>query len=163
MQFCDVFTFHLSPYQFWVVVKRGCEVMVHGIRITLYAHFDWVVLQVDIANASNTCLCKVIFQELWATWGSCPSFLHLFVLFMAFKFLCILVIILPQRFCQSFFVFGHMVRQPSNKASLYLYSFSCFALSLRVFLSCFFLSLTNDTHILALAHIFALAFDHFAS
>jgi hypothetical protein len=44
LQFCDAFTFHLSPYQFGVVVKKGCEAMVHGIWATLDAHFDWVVL-----------------------------------------------------------------------------------------------------------------------
>jgi hypothetical protein len=32
-----------------------------------------------------------------------------------------------------------------------------------VFLSCFFPSLTNDTHILNLAHVVSFTFDHFAS
>jgi hypothetical protein len=41
LQFHDVFTFYLSPYQFGVLVKGGFEAMVHGIRITLDAHFDW--------------------------------------------------------------------------------------------------------------------------
>jgi hypothetical protein len=44
LQFHDVFTFHLSPYQFGVLVKGGFVAMVHDIRITLDAHFDWVVL-----------------------------------------------------------------------------------------------------------------------
>lgn len=102
--FMSAVSSHLSPYQFGVMVKGGCEAMVHGIRIILYAHFDWVVLQVDIVNAFNIGLCKVIFQELWATWDSCPNFFHLFVhFFMAFRFLCTFVIILPQRFFQSFF------------------------------------------------------------
>jgi hypothetical protein len=29
--------------------------------------------------------------------------------------------------------------------------------------SCFFISLANDTHILSLAHVIALAFDYFVS
>jgi hypothetical protein len=61
MLFCDAFTSHLSPYQFEVVVKRGCEVVVDGIQATLDAHLDWVVFQVDIVNIFNTILCKVIF------------------------------------------------------------------------------------------------------
>jgi hypothetical protein len=35
--------------------------MVHGIKTTLDAHLDWVVLDVDIANAFNTISCKAIF------------------------------------------------------------------------------------------------------
>ncbi len=43
--------------------------MVHGIRVTLDAHLDWVVLQVDITNAFNIVLCKAIFHELWGARG----------------------------------------------------------------------------------------------
>jgi hypothetical protein len=56
-----VFVFHLSPYQFEVVVGGGYEVVLHGIWATLDAHFDWVVLHVDIVNAFNTISCKTIF------------------------------------------------------------------------------------------------------
>jgi hypothetical protein len=35
--------------------------------------------------------------------------------------------------------------------------------SLEVFFLCFFFSLANDTHIIDLAHVFFLVFDHFAS
>jgi hypothetical protein len=38
LQFHDVFAFHLSPYQFGVVVKSDCEVMVYGIWATMDAH-----------------------------------------------------------------------------------------------------------------------------
>jgi hypothetical protein len=64
LQFCDAFAFHLSPYQFGVVVKRGCEAMVYGIWAILDAHHNWVVFQVNIMNAFNTISCKTIFQEL---------------------------------------------------------------------------------------------------
>ncbi len=40
LQFCDVFVSHLSPYNFGVAVKRGCEAMIHNICATLDAHFD---------------------------------------------------------------------------------------------------------------------------
>ncbi len=39
--------------------------MVHGIITILDAHLDWVVFQVDIANAFNTILHKAIFHKLW--------------------------------------------------------------------------------------------------
>ncbi len=67
LQFHDVFVFHLSPYQFGVVVRGGCETMVHCIQATLDAHPNWVVHQVDIVIIFNTISCKAIFQELWAT------------------------------------------------------------------------------------------------
>jgi uncharacterized membrane protein len=40
--------------------------VVHGIRATLDVHLDWVVLQVDIANAFNFISRKVIFKKLHA-------------------------------------------------------------------------------------------------
>jgi hypothetical protein len=69
LQFCDVFVFHLSPYQFGVAVRRGCEVMIHNIHATLDAHLDWVVFQVDIINVFHTILHKTIFLECWAMGG----------------------------------------------------------------------------------------------
>jgi hypothetical protein len=39
-----VFVYHLSPYQFGVVVKGGGEVMIHGITAILDAQPNWVVL-----------------------------------------------------------------------------------------------------------------------
>jgi hypothetical protein len=55
-----VFGFHLSPHWFKAVVKRGCEVVIHGIWTILDVHFDWVVFQVDIVNAFNTILRKYL-------------------------------------------------------------------------------------------------------
>ncbi len=40
--------------------------MMHDIWRTLDVHLDWVVLQVDFANAFNIISHKVIFQELCA-------------------------------------------------------------------------------------------------
>jgi hypothetical protein len=31
LQFHDAFIFHLSPYEFRVMIKGGCETMIHGI------------------------------------------------------------------------------------------------------------------------------------
>ncbi len=61
MQIRDVFIFHLSPYQFGVVCKKSYEIMVHGIQATLNAHPNWVMFHVDIINALNIILHKVIF------------------------------------------------------------------------------------------------------
>jgi hypothetical protein len=46
LQFHDAFSLHLSPHQFNVVIKGGCEVVVHGIRIVLNVHIDWAMFQV---------------------------------------------------------------------------------------------------------------------
>jgi hypothetical protein len=66
LQFHDVFVFiyhHISS-GWWLE-----EAMVYGIWATLDAHTNWVVLQVDIANAFNVISCKAIFQKLWVTKG----------------------------------------------------------------------------------------------
>jgi hypothetical protein len=47
------------------------------------------------------------------------------------------------------------------KASFNACSFSCFALFFGVSPLCFFLSLTNNTHIFGLAQVISFAFDHF--
>jgi hypothetical protein len=51
----------LLPHQFGVVIKGGCEVMVHGIQVILNVHLDWVVLQVDVVNAFHSILRKAVF------------------------------------------------------------------------------------------------------
>jgi hypothetical protein len=33
-----------------MAVKGGCEAMVHGIRVALDVHSNWMVLQMDVAN-----------------------------------------------------------------------------------------------------------------
>lgn len=40
LYFCNVFSFHLSLHKFSVVVRGGCEIMVHGFLIALYVNFD---------------------------------------------------------------------------------------------------------------------------
>jgi hypothetical protein len=49
-----VFFTHLLVHQFEVVVRHGCEAMVHGFQVTLDIHLNWVVLLVEITNAFNT-------------------------------------------------------------------------------------------------------------
>lgn len=39
-QFHGAFVVHLSPHQFGVVIKGGCEGIVHGIQVTLNVHFN---------------------------------------------------------------------------------------------------------------------------
>jgi hypothetical protein len=69
MYFLNVFASQLSPYQFEVTIKGGCEVVVHGIQTTLDAHCDSMVLQVDIVNTFNTLSRIAIFHELRTTKG----------------------------------------------------------------------------------------------
>jgi hypothetical protein len=42
-------------------VKKGRDVVLHGIQVILDAHPNWVALQVDLINVFNTISCKVIF------------------------------------------------------------------------------------------------------
>jgi hypothetical protein len=51
----------MLPHQFGVDIKGGYEVVVHVIQTTLKVHFDWVLLQLDIANIFKSILCKAIF------------------------------------------------------------------------------------------------------
>jgi hypothetical protein len=61
LEFCDTFFVHLSPHQFGVVVKGGCKVVIHNVRVDLDVHLDWVVLSMDVVNALNTILKRSIF------------------------------------------------------------------------------------------------------
>jgi hypothetical protein len=63
LQFYDAFLRHLSPHQFKVATKGDCEVVVHGIKCTLYLYLDWVIFQLDLANTFNSMLKWVMFQE----------------------------------------------------------------------------------------------------
>jgi hypothetical protein len=56
-----------------VVIKRGSEAVVHGIWAALDVHLDWVVLQVDVANAFNIVFHIVIFLKFTLQLGSCLS------------------------------------------------------------------------------------------
>jgi hypothetical protein len=42
LQFHEAFTTHFSPHQFGVVIKGGCETIIHGIKCTLDLHLDWL-------------------------------------------------------------------------------------------------------------------------
>ncbi len=44
LQFHDAFSTHLSPHQFGVTVRGGCEAIVHGIWATLNVHPNWMLL-----------------------------------------------------------------------------------------------------------------------
>jgi hypothetical protein len=59
-QLCDAFVTHFSLHHFKVVIKGGCEVVVHDIKCTLNLHTDWVVLQLDMTNVFNSMLGGVI-------------------------------------------------------------------------------------------------------
>jgi len=44
MHFHNVFSFHMLSHQLGMVVKDGCETVVHGIRYALDLHLDGVML-----------------------------------------------------------------------------------------------------------------------
>ncbi len=51
LQFHNTFVTHFSPHKFRVATKGSCETVIHGIMCTLELYLDWVVLQLDVANA----------------------------------------------------------------------------------------------------------------
>jgi hypothetical protein len=48
-------------HQFNMVVKGDCEVVVCSIQAVLDVHLNWMLFQVDVANAFNTISWKAIF------------------------------------------------------------------------------------------------------
>jgi len=50
-----------------MVIRDGCEAMVHSIQGVLDVYLDWVVLQVDVVNVFNFILHKAIFHFLGAS------------------------------------------------------------------------------------------------
>jgi hypothetical protein len=44
IQFKDIFAEHFRPHQFGVAMLGGCKIMVHGVRVMLDLHPEWVVL-----------------------------------------------------------------------------------------------------------------------
>jgi len=88
-QFYDAFATLISPHQFRVAIKGGCETVIHDIRCTLDLHPDWVVLQLDVANAFNSVSKGVIFQKLCVVNGDIIQFIffvHAFNAFESFMF-----------------------------------------------------------------------------
>ncbi len=53
IQFKDTFAKHFNSHQFGVVTSSGCKIMVHGVKVMLDLHLDWVVLYVDVQNDFN--------------------------------------------------------------------------------------------------------------
>jgi hypothetical protein len=61
LQFCNTFVTHLSPHQFGIKAKKNCKKIIHDIKCILDLHLDWVILQLDVANAHNSMSQGVIF------------------------------------------------------------------------------------------------------
>jgi hypothetical protein len=84
-QFHEVFVIQFSPYQFRIVIKCGYETIIHSIKCTMNLHPDWVILQLDVANAFNFVSRGVIFQELCVANGDIIQFIPFVCVFYAFK------------------------------------------------------------------------------
>jgi hypothetical protein len=85
LQFCGNFTTHFSSHQFGIATRGGCETIIHGIKWTLNLHHKWVVFQLDILNAFNLVLRRVIFQEFHATGRDIIWFIPFVHAFYAFE------------------------------------------------------------------------------
>jgi hypothetical protein len=44
IQLKNTFVEYFNPHQFKVATLGGCEIMVHGVKVILDLHFNWVVL-----------------------------------------------------------------------------------------------------------------------
>jgi hypothetical protein len=64
LQLRGLFQEHLSPHQFGVLIPRGCETILFGIRALCNLHLDWVMMQVNIENAFNSVSRATILREL---------------------------------------------------------------------------------------------------
>jgi hypothetical protein len=94
LQFCEAFATIFSPHQFGVASKGGCEIIIQNITCTLGLHHNWVVFQLDVANAFTSMSRHVIFQELLATGGDILQFIPFVVHFMHLSFLCFIIIVI---------------------------------------------------------------------
>jgi hypothetical protein len=52
-----------------MTIKEGCEAIMHGIFATFNIHLEWLVLLVNITNASNIIFQKVIFEKFCVVGG----------------------------------------------------------------------------------------------
>jgi len=94
--------------------------------------------------------------------GQLPQIYFFFIFFMAFRFLCWLVIIIPWGLCLSFLLlWAHAKDDLFTRLIFSLAHFHALSYFLGVFSLCVFPSLANNTHILGLTHVVSLAFDHF--
>jgi len=62
----EALSFHLAPQQLGVAVSGGIEVMVHGFRILLELHRDFVVIKIDLRNGYNAISRVAILRRLSA-------------------------------------------------------------------------------------------------
>jgi len=93
LQFWDAFATHFSPHQFIITTKGGCEVVIHGIWCTLDLHPNWVVFQLNVANAFNLMLKGSYFKNFVQQVGTSYNLSLLFVHSIHFNLLYFLIII----------------------------------------------------------------------
>ena len=62
----DALVDYLEPLQFMVGVRGGDSKLVHGLRMTMKAHPDWVFVQLDLKNAFNEIKREAVLQAFMA-------------------------------------------------------------------------------------------------
>eukprot|EP00966_Prymnesium_polylepis_P328368 7384176-Prymnesium_polylepis.1 len=63
----------LTPQQVAVGVQGGSSILVHGIRVTMEHHRDFVAVKIDLRNAYNAMRCRTALRRLHAH----PTLRHL--------------------------------------------------------------------------------------
>jgi hypothetical protein len=130
---------HISPHQFGVATEGGCESIIQGIRCTLDLYLEWVVLQLDVANAFNLVLRGVIFQQLRVAGEFYAFEYHLFYSHHNCEGD---VTVIP-------FVMGTRQGDHLGRALFALAQFRALHFTPLCFISCLFPSITDGTHIIS--------------
>jgi hypothetical protein len=117
-QFHDVFATHFSSHQFRVAIKGGCVAIIHGIRCTLDLYPNWVVLQLNVANAFNSISRGVIFKNFMHRVETSLNSSLLFVHSMHLNLLYFIAIIIMNAMSQSSFCHGNLLRWSLGKGTI---------------------------------------------
>jgi len=137
-------------HQFKVKTKGECEAIIHGIRCTLDLHPNWVVFQLNMANAFNFVSRGVIFQELHVKGGNIIQLIPFVHAFYAFEFPLFYshcnhegnVTIIP-------FAMGTREGDPLKNALFTFAHFEALHSIVSRSPSCLFLFVANDIHIIS--------------
>jgi hypothetical protein len=161
-QFCGTFATHFAPQQFEITIEGGCEVITHDISCTLDLYHDWVILQLDVANAFNSVSKGVIFQKLCTTSEDNIQLIPLVHAFNAFE---------SPMFYNHHNREGDVIVSPLTmgarqgdflRGALFaLTHFRALHFTSNHFLSCLLPSIVDNIHIIGPHSIVSCAYEHF--
>jgi hypothetical protein len=96
LQFHEAFVTHFSPHQFGVIIKDGCEVVIHGTFILTGLFFSWM-WQMSSIQCKKGSYFKNFVQQMEISYKSSPLLLHS----MHLDHLCFTIIVIVKMMSQS--------------------------------------------------------------